>query len=60
MQRYGMSLVRNFCAQNSLLLIFQSFKTKGMILNVDHIQHIKNVIGPDHIGIGADYDGIDK
>jgi membrane dipeptidase len=25
---------------------------------VDHIDHIKNVVGIDYIGIGADYDGI--
>lgn len=25
---------------------------------VDHIDHIKNIAGIDHVGIGADYDGI--
>ena len=25
----------------------------------DHIDHIRNVGGIDHIGIGADYDGIE-
>ena len=24
----------------------------------DHLDHIKNLIGPDHIGIGADFDGV--
>ena len=24
---------------------------------VDHIDHIKNLIGVDHIGIGSDFDG---
>jgi microsomal dipeptidase-like Zn-dependent dipeptidase len=27
---------------------------------VDHLNHIKNVIGADHIGIGSDYDGVNK
>ena len=26
----------------------------------DHIEHIKRVAGPDHIGIGGDFDGIDE
>jgi membrane dipeptidase len=25
----------------------------------DHIEHIRNVIGVDHVGIGSDLDGID-
>ncbi|XP_031847544.1 dipeptidase 1 isoform X2 [Nomia melanderi] len=25
---------------------------------IDHINHIRNLIGPDHVGIGADYDGV--
>ena len=25
---------------------------------VDNIEHVKNLIGIDHIGIGADYDGL--
>lgn len=24
----------------------------------DHVDHIKNLIGVDHVGIGGDYDGI--
>ena len=32
---------------------------KGTISDVaDHIDHIKKLIGVDHIGIGADYDGV--
>merc|ERR550539_879573 len=27
---------------------------------VDHFNYIKNLIGVDHIGIGADYDGVGK
>ena len=27
---------------------------------VDHIEHIANVAGKDHVGIGSDYDGIPK
>ncbi|CAL8142721.1 unnamed protein product [Orchesella dallaii] len=27
---------------------------------VAHVQHIKNLIGPDHVGIGADFDGISE
>ncbi|ODM95535.1 Dipeptidase 1 [Orchesella cincta] len=27
---------------------------------IDHVQHIKNLIGPDHVGIGADFDGISE
>ncbi len=26
----------------------------------DHIEHIKRVAGPDHVGIGGDFDGIDE
>ncbi len=26
---------------------------------VDHMDHIRRVAGPDHVGIGGDYDGID-
>lgn len=25
----------------------------------DHIEHVRKVAGPDHVGIGSDYDGID-
>ncbi|XP_076669175.1 dipeptidase 1 [Andrena cerasifolii] len=25
---------------------------------IDHINHIRNLIGTDHVGIGADYDGV--
>jgi membrane dipeptidase len=25
---------------------------------IDHIEHVINLVGPDHIGIGADYDGM--
>jgi membrane dipeptidase len=24
----------------------------------DHIDHVRDLIGPDHIGIGSDYDGM--
>ncbi|CAG2061663.1 unnamed protein product [Timema podura] len=27
---------------------------------VDHINHIRNVAGVNHVGIGADYDGVSK
>nr|CAD7198239.1 unnamed protein product [Timema douglasi] len=27
---------------------------------VDHINHIRNVAGVDHVGIGADYDGVSR
>ena len=27
---------------------------------VDHIEHIKNLIGVEHVGIGGDYDGVDE
>jgi membrane dipeptidase len=26
----------------------------------DHIEHVRRVAGPDHVGIGSDYDGIDR
>ncbi|XP_043260332.1 dipeptidase 1-like isoform X1 [Colletes gigas] len=26
---------------------------------IDHINHIRNLIGADHVGIGADYDGVE-
>lgn len=25
---------------------------------IAHINHIRNVIGPDYIGLGGDYDGV--
>ena len=25
---------------------------------VDHIDHIVNLVGPDHVGLGSDFDGI--
>jgi membrane dipeptidase len=25
----------------------------------DHIEHVRKVAGPDHVGIGSDFDGID-
>jgi membrane dipeptidase len=25
---------------------------------VDHIEHIVNLVGPDHVGLGSDFDGI--
>jgi microsomal dipeptidase-like Zn-dependent dipeptidase len=28
--------------------------------NTEHMNHIRAVIGVDHIGIGSDFDGIDK
>lgn len=28
------------------------------ILFLDHINHVRNLIGPDHVGIGGDYDGV--
>ncbi len=34
---------------------------RGTISDVaDHIDHIKNLIGVDHIGLGADYDGVES
>ncbi|XP_054004961.1 dipeptidase 1-like isoform X1 [Hylaeus anthracinus] len=27
---------------------------------IDHINHIRNLIGADHVGIGADYDGVES
>ncbi len=26
---------------------------------VDHIDHVVQLVGPDHVGIGSDFDGID-
>lgn len=26
----------------------------------DHIDYLKNVAGVDHVGIGGDYDGVEK
>ena len=30
-----------------------------LCLDIDHIDHLKEVAGIDHVGIGSDYDGID-
>lgn len=27
---------------------------------IEHLNHIKNIIGSQYIGIGADYDGVSK
>jgi membrane dipeptidase len=27
---------------------------------VDHINYVRDLIGPDHVGIGGDYDGVEK
>ncbi len=27
---------------------------------VDHVEYVRNVAGIDHVGIGSDFDGIDK
>ena len=27
---------------------------------VEHIEYVRNITGPDHLGIGADYDGVSK
>ncbi|KAI8798721.1 dipeptidase 1 [Biomphalaria glabrata] len=35
-------------------------KTASMEQVADHIDHIKNMIGPDHVGIGSDFDGIER
>lgn len=33
---------------------------KNRYLFTEHINHVKNLIGPDYIGVGGDYDGVDK
>ena len=35
-----------------------SLSMHGPLLFVDHIDYIKNQIGVDYVGIGADYDGV--
>ena len=30
------------------------------VIVTDHIEHIKLVAGVDHVGIGSDFDGIEK
>ncbi|KAK2566101.1 Dipeptidase 1 [Acropora cervicornis] len=41
-----------------------SAKTMHDVLNVskapDHIDHIKNISGIDHVGLGSDYDGVPR
>jgi membrane dipeptidase len=27
---------------------------------VAHVEHVREVAGPDHIGLGGDYDGVDR
>lgn len=34
-------------------------RTASISQVADHLDHIKSVTGPDHIGIGADFDGMD-
>ena len=29
-------------------------------ISLDHIDHIKNVSGIDHVGLGSDYDGVPR
>ena len=31
-----------------------------VVIVADHIEHIKMVAGVDHVGIGSDFDGIEK
>lgn len=31
-----------------------------MFYSTDHLNYIKSVTGPDHIGLGGDYDGVDS
>ena len=30
------------------------------LISSDHIDHIKNVSGIDHVGLGSDYDGVPR
>jgi membrane dipeptidase len=36
------------------------FPTGSVHTAVDHIEHILKVAGPDHVGLGSDYDGISR
>src|SRR6478736_6385662 len=27
---------------------------------VDHVEHVREVVGVEHIGLGGDYDGVDR
>ena len=43
-----------------LLVSFLSFlKILLIFSHSDHINHVKNLIGVDHVGIGSDYDGVE-
>ncbi|XP_052822472.1 dipeptidase 1-like [Octopus bimaculoides] len=39
---------------------FDKEVTRIFIINTDHIDHIKNVAGVDTVGIGGDYDGVER
>lgn len=42
---------------SSLVVILKSILI-DLVHNPDHIDHIRNVAGPDYVGIGGDYNGI--
>jgi len=31
-----------------------------LALSSEHIEYIRNITGPDHVGLGGDYDGIER
>lgn len=47
----------NSCTREFLSSI-ESIKYICILLFLDHINHIRNLIGVDHVGIGGDYDGV--
>ena len=50
----------NICSPHQSNLIHRVFRWPMFTSPADHIDHIRSVAGVDHIGIGADYDGIDR
>lgn len=42
------------------MILWSSSDQFSFVLLTDHINYVKNLIGVDYIGIGSDYDGIDR
>ncbi|XP_033212381.1 dipeptidase 1-like [Belonocnema kinseyi] len=55
-----------FAANKGLVMVtfynyFVKYGAEASVINVaEHIYHIRNLIGVDHIGVGGDFDGINK
>ena len=47
-------------SSNQVILLHSSRSRQSKISSAEHINHIRKVVGVDHIGIGADFNGVSK